>query len=145
MRIVNKGRQPGLTLLSEEGDETSISELAAFTLGSMDEAAQWLDNSQRLHLYRQVVDQAKACIEDPSKTPSARLLQEIEQSGQSFWKLALAYSKKWHKRHVNAIIPQKKLREMHLEATDSLRRQKEVENLDTISFEEYLRSFYRQY
>ena len=139
------GVRMGCYTRHNEGEETPLPELAAPILGRMNENAQRLDNLNKSPVHMQVVDQAKACVEDPSRTPSARLLQEIGHPGQSFWKLALRYSKKWHARHVDVTIPEKELVEMKLEAAQSLQRQKEVEDADVVSFEDYLKDFYKQY
>jgi len=83
-----------------------------------------------------------AKIEDVSLTPSARMLAELETTGESFFDLGLRMSR-LHKEYFLALYPPNVDRqaEFRAAADESLRAQKAIEAADKISFEEYLAQY----
>lgn len=144
-RVVGHGRDPSLTLLSMAGQETPLAELANPLLGRMGEVASWFDDALSQGTYAQVVDEARARVADPSKTLSARMLEEMHSSGLSFWQLANRYSRLWHQEHVATPIEPSVLAEMDAEAAASLVRQQDLEAHQNQTFIAYLADFYAQY
>ena len=144
-RVVNRGREPNLTLLSEAGEETPLRKLAQSILDRMNEVATWFDQGTNDSAYQRVVSHARACVEDPDLTPSAKLLQEIQASDGSFWRVALQHSQHWHNQHLAHALDPAIEQAMAAEATESLLRQRELETHDTLPFADYLANFYAQY
>ena len=144
-RMVNRGREPGLTLLSRDGVETPREVLAEPILDRMDEVAKWYHSGTGNTDYEQVVAQARAHIADPSLTLSARVLDEMTTNNQSFWQLALRYSREWHQQHLAAPLADATWEAMTDDAAISLERQQEIESHDNQSFDTYLSQFYEQY
>jgi len=134
-----------LTLISATGQETALAELAHPLLDRMGEVASWFDGALNQGIYAHVVDEARARVADPSKTLSARMLEEMHSSGQSFWQLANRYSRLWHQEHVAIPMEPSVLAEMDAEAAASLVRQKDLEAHQNQTFEAYLAEFYAQY
>ena len=91
-----------------------------------------------------MVAQARAHIADPSRTLSARVLDEMTANNQSFWQLALRYSREWHQQHLAAPLPDATWAAMTDDAAASLERQQEIEIHDHQSFDDYLAQFYDQ-
>jgi glutamate--cysteine ligase len=144
-RVVNTGREPGLKLLSQDGSEQPLSELAAPILDRMAEIAAWYDAIEAGTCFQDVVSEAREKLLDPAKTLSARLLSEMEQTGQSFWQLAQQYSRQWHNEHLSHPLESSTLAQLQDEARASLQRQSEIEARDMQSFDDYLAGFYQQY
>ena len=144
-RVVGHGRDPNLTLISATGQETALAELARPLLDRMGEVASWFDGALNQGTYAHVVDEARARVTDPAKTLSARMLEEMRSSGQSFWQLANRYSRLWHQEHVATPMEPSVLAEMDAEAAASLVRQKDLEAHQNQTFEAYLAEFYAQY
>ena len=144
-RVVNEGRKPGLTLLSTDGVETPLAELARPILDRMAELASWYDRADSTGLYSQAVQAALTQLNDPAQTLSARVLDEMQSNQWTFWQLAQQYSRRWHADHLAQTLPDETLQEMMKEATLSLTRQRELEAQHDTSFEEYLAAFYQQY
>jgi glutamate--cysteine ligase len=144
-RMVNRGREPGLTLLSRDGVEVPQKVLAEPILDRMDEVAKWYDSGTGNTDYEQVVARARAHIADPSLTLSARILDEMTTNNQSFWQLALRYSREWHQQHLAAPLADATWKAMTDDAAISLERQQEIESHDNESFDTYLSQFYEQY
>jgi len=144
-RMVNRGREPGLTLLSRDGAETPMTELAEPILERMEEIAGWYDEHTTGEDYRRIVSQARRQFADPDLTLSARVLSEIETSQQSFWQLALRYSRQWHEQHLSEPMSDATWAAMTQDAATSLQRRQEVEAQQSPPFDAYLAQFYQQY
>ena len=144
-KVVNTGREPGLTLLSNDGSERPVAELAQPILDRMDEIATWYDALESTNTFQEVVSRAREQLSNPALTLSARMLSEMEHSGQSFWQLAQHYSRQWHNEHLSNPLESSTLEQLRDEAKTSLQRQSEIEARDTQSFEDYLAEFYQQY
>jgi glutamate--cysteine ligase len=143
--VVNTGREPGLKLLSQDGSEVPLAELAEPILARMAEIAAWYDALDTTATYRDVVSNAQEKLVNPALTLSARILSEMEGTGQSFWQLAQRYSRQWHADHLASSLEISTLAQLREEAQASRRRQLDVETRDTQSFEDYLAEFYQQY
>jgi glutamate--cysteine ligase len=81
---------------------------------------------------------ARTAIDDPERTPSARVLREMrERYGNSYVEFALARSLE-HRQQIMAkpLAPEAQRRLQHL-ADESLVRQRAVEESDSFPFEEY--------
>ena len=144
-KVVNTGREPGLKLLSNDGSERPLAELAQPILDRMDEIATWYDALESTNTFQEVVSRAREQLSNPALTLSARMLSEMEHSGQSFWQLAQHYSRQWHNEHLSNPLESSTLEQLRDEARTSLQRQSEIEARDTQSFEDYLAEFYQQY
>ncbi len=145
-RTVTRGRDPELTLLSEGDDEVSLSELAQPILNRMSEIADWFDRDANHNgQYQRIAEEAREKVIDPSLTPSARLLNEMDSSGQSFWQIAKKYSGQWHNEHLSQPVDNSVLASLEAEARASIERQRKLEADDEEPFEAYLARFYSQY
>jgi glutamate--cysteine ligase len=83
-----------------------------------------------------------AKVDDVSLTPSARMLAELESTGESFFDLALRMSR-LHKEYFLALYPPnvERLAEFRAEAEESLRAQAAIEAADRLSFDQYLAQY----
>jgi glutamate--cysteine ligase len=83
-----------------------------------------------------------AKIENVALTPSARMLAELESTGESFFDLALRMSR-LHKEYFLALYPPNVARqaEFRAAADESLRAQAAIEATDKMSFEQYLAEY----
>ena len=144
-RMVNRGREPGLTLLSREGVETPLPELAQPILERMDEIARWHDAGSGGTDYQQVVARARQQVDNPALTLSAQILDEMSSKQQSFWQLALRYSRKWHQQHLDHPMSDAIWEAMTRDAAASLQRQTDIESHKSETFGAYLSQFYAQY
>lgn len=143
-RIVNRGREPGLTL--QRGDEEVAMNTWALEIirGSL-ECAQLLDQAKGGVAYQQAVQHQLAKLEDPTLTPSARVLHDMQQSRQSFYAHTLTLAEQhraWfaarelsEATHAGFVAMSKK----------SLQEQQALEARHEVSFDEYLESYYSQY
>jgi glutamate--cysteine ligase len=136
--VARRGREPNL-MLRREGRDFSMSEWARELLDSMQGLCEMLDHGEPARPYSSALEQQRAKIDDVERTPSARLLAEMRQSGESFFQLALRMSK-LHKDYFLGLYPpnQSRLGEFAAEAQESREAQRNVEAADKTNFDTYL-------
>jgi glutamate--cysteine ligase len=136
--VARRGREPNLMLRREQRDFPMI-EWARELLDSMQGLCEMLDHGEPARPYSSALEQQRAKIDDVERTPSARLLAEMRQTGESFFQLAQRMSK-LHKDYFLGLYPpnESRLGEFAAEAQESLEAQRNIEAADKANFEEYL-------
>ena len=136
--VARRGREPNL-MLSREGRGISMAAWARELLDSMQGLCEMLDHGEPARPYSSALEQQRAKIEDVERTPSARLLAEMRQTGESFFQLALRMSN-LHKDYFLGLYPpnESRLSEFATEAGDSLQAQRSIEAADHGNFDAYL-------
>jgi glutamate--cysteine ligase len=140
--VARRGREPGLTLW-RDGRGVPMEVWAAELLDSMTGICEVLDRGDPARPYATALAAQTGKLADVRLTPSARLLAELRSTGESFFDLALRMST-MHKAYFRDLYtpnPQK-LAELSAEAEQSLRRQREIEASDRISFDAYLAKYF---
>jgi glutamate--cysteine ligase len=94
--------------------------------------------------YQASLDLQRDRLRDPQLTPSARMLAEMAERGESFFEFAQRMSKQ-HERYFQQLgddhADQGLLQQ---EVADSWRRQREIEAADRLSFDEFLAQYFAQ-
>jgi glutamate--cysteine ligase len=136
--VARRGREPGLSL-SRDGRSFPMAEWARELLDSMQGLCEMLDHGELARPYTSALEQQRAKIDDVERTPSARLLAEMRQTGESFFQLALRMSN-LHKDYFLGLYPpnESRLGEFAAEARDSLDAQRGIEAADSTDFDTYL-------
>jgi glutamate--cysteine ligase len=136
--VASRGREPGLKL-SREGRSFAMTDWARELLDSMQGLCEMLDHGEAARPYSSALEQQRAKIDDVERTPSARLLAEMRQTGETFFQLALRMSK-LHKDYFLGLYPpnESRLGEFATEARDSLEAQRGIEASDKVDFDTYL-------
>jgi glutamate--cysteine ligase len=136
--VARRGREPNLMLRREHRDFPMIA-WARELLDSMQGLCEMLDHGEPARPYSSALEQQRAKIDDVERTPSARLLAEMRQTGESFFQLALRMSK-LHKDYFLGLYPpnESRLGEFAAEAQESLEAQRNIEAADEANFEAYL-------
>jgi glutamate--cysteine ligase len=138
LTVARRGREPGL-MLKRRGRDIPMLEWARELLEDMQGLCEELDHGENNRPYTAALEQQRAKIDDVSRTPSARLLTEMQQTGETFAELALRMSK-LHKDYFLGLYPpnERRLAEFASEAADSLEAQAEIESKDRVDFDTYL-------
>jgi len=143
LRVARRGRAPGLTL-ERDGRSVPLADWAAELLDEMLPVCEWLDAAaaQPVGPYQQALLDQLAKVQEPERTPSARLLAELEQRGESFAGLALRFSQE-HREQLRASGPEVPERFTELEALgeESLRALAQLEARQRSGFEGYLAQY----
>jgi glutamate--cysteine ligase len=138
LRVARRGREPGLSL-NREGREVPMIEWARELIDAMQGICELLDHGEPARPYRTALDQQRAKIDDVERTPSARLLTEMRQTGESFFHLAQRMSK-MHKDYFLDLYPpnERRLAEFAAQAEESHQEQARIEAADKSDFDTYL-------
>jgi glutamate--cysteine ligase len=142
--VVNRGRQPGLSL-NDGTSDLPLPEWASSLLTSMSGIAELMDEAYTSSDYTQTLREQQARVEDPELTASARVLREMQEKDLPFFRLAMEYSTEWAEHfRARTVAPEVQAR-FERERNESIQAQTDIERADTLSFEEYLKNFYSQY
>jgi glutamate--cysteine ligase len=139
--VARRGREPGLTL-KRDGRAVPMQTWANELVDSMQGIAEVFDRGDPAKPFSAALAMQAAKIQDVALTPSARMLAELESTGESFFDLGLRMSR-LHKEYFLALYPPNVERqaEFRAAADESLRAQASVEAADKVRFEEYLAQY----
>jgi glutamate--cysteine ligase len=139
--VARRGREPGLAL-GRDGRSYPMLAWARELLEEMQGICELLDAGIPSKPYAAALATQAVKVDDVALTPSARLMREMQTSGESFFQLALRMSN-LHKSYFLELYPpnEQRLAELRTEAEESLRAQQEVEARDSMSFEQYLQTY----
>lgn len=142
--VAKEGRRPGLKLM-HQGVERELKEWATAMCTDMQPLAELMDqgSSQGSQgLYTKALAEQLEKISDPDKTPSARVLAEMQNSGVSFHELSLATAQA-HSEYFQALhLSADKAEHFASIATKSHTEQKSLEAADRIDFDTYLKRYF---
>lgn len=141
--MARRGREPGLKL-NRNGRPVELRTWAMELIDSMRGICELLDAGDQQRPYRAALDLQESKIRDPERTPSARSLEELRTSGESFAQFALRMSRV-HKAYFLDLYPpnEQRLAEFAAEAEESLRKQAAIEAADRMTFDQFLASYFR--
>src|SRR6266702_4034191 len=139
--VARRGREPGLTLW-RDGRSVPMQAWAQELLDSMTGICEVLDRGESARPYTSALEQQRAKIDDVERTPSARLLADMLQSGESFFQLAQRMSK-LHKDYFLDLYPpnERRLAEFAAAARESHEAQARIEAADKTDFDTYLAQY----
>ncbi len=141
LTVARLGREPGLRL-NREGRKFPMLEWAAELLDDMQGICELLDHGESSRPYATALEQQRAKINDVARTPSARMLSEMGETGESFFDLAQRMSK-LHKDYFLDLYPpnERRLEEFAAAATESHEAQSRIEAADKLNFDQYLAQY----
>jgi glutamate--cysteine ligase len=138
--VARYGRARGLAL-TRDGRQVQMRSWAAELLESMQGVCELLDATHPQRPYSVTLKEQQAKLEDVDQTPSARLLRDLRESGESFTALVLRMSRS-HKEYMLAFPRNEaRWRQFEAEAEESLEAQRSLEAAQRGSFEEYLAAY----
>jgi len=140
--VARRGREPGLTLW-RDGRTVPMQSWAQELLDSMTGICEVLDQGDPAKPYSAALAVQAAKLRDVALTPSARLMVELGNTGESFFNLALRTSNE-HKKYFLDLYPpnEERLAEFASQAEESLDRQAAIETSDRGTYEEYLARYF---
>ncbi len=140
--VARRGREPGLEL-SRDGRPIAMARWAEELLDSMVGICELLDQGDPAQPYAQALATQAAKIRDVTLTPSARLLAELQSTGESFFDLALRMSATHKAYFLDLYTPNPdRLAELAGEASESVARQRALEASSHEPFEAYLARYF---
>jgi glutamate--cysteine ligase len=91
-------------MLNREGRDFPMLDWARELLDAMQGLCELLDHGEPARPYTSALEQQRAKVDDVQRTPSARLLADMQQSGETFFQLAQRMSK-LHKDYFLGPVP----------------------------------------
>jgi len=136
--VARRGREPGLTLRFD-GRDVDMRTWAGEILQAMAGTAELLDHGDPARPYTAALAGQAQKLRDVEATPSARLLKEMRDTGESFFDIALRMSKTY-KSYFTELHPPNEARsaEFAAEAEASLEAQARLEAATQEPFRDYL-------
>jgi len=136
-----QGRDPELRLL-RDGEALTVGEWGTEILDNVLAVAEVIDGHEDDQSYMDAVHALRPCVDHSESTVSARIINELEATGSSFFEFALGMAQ-CHRDYFASIAPLREAQEARLtqEVADSVKRQQDVEAADDISLDEYLRRY----
>ena len=136
-----RGREPGLRL-TRGGAEVDLREWGAEVVAGCAPLAEALDARQGGQAYRAALDEARARLADPARTPSARVLAAMHQDfGDSHVRFIAAQSEQTRQVLLARPFGAEQRQRYALLASASLAEQARIEAADTLDFESYRRQY----
>ena len=140
--MARRGREPGLTL-SRDGRQVSMRTWAGEILDQMQGVCELLDEGDVGKPYAAALAVQAAKLSDVALTPSARLIAELRDTGESFFDLALRTSADHKAYFLDLHQPNEdKLRQFTHEAAESLEAAAKLAAAPQADFEQYLADYF---
>ncbi len=139
-RVVNRGREPGLTL-GREGAQVSFADWANELLQDVGLAAALLDGIHQTQAHGAAVAAQQTKLADPELTPSARVLREMRAAAKPFCAYTMGQSAATLAHFQQAGLDAMRLAEMREASRLSMERQSEIEATDLESFEAFVQQW----
>ena len=141
LKVARRGREPGLNL-AREGRQLPLATWAAEILDSMTGICELLDHGDAARPYSAALRAQQEKLVDVARTPSARLLHELQSTGESFFDMALRMSRLHRDYFQSLAAPPARMSGFEAEARESVVAQEAIEAADTGSFEQYLQRYF---
>ena len=140
--VARDGRRPGLEL-TRNGERAPLKDLALALLDRLAPVAELHDRGSGNRAYEEVLARHRAMVADPGLTPSARVLTEMRDSGESFFRFGMRMSLE-HKDYFLSLaeVGEGRRRQLHAEAVRSHEERAAIEAADRIDFAEYLDRYF---
>ena len=139
-KVVEHGRDPELSL-NLESQPKKMRDWGNEILAEVDNAASLLDHIHGSTNYSSSLAAQSAKIADPDLTPSGRILKDMKEGDLSFFEFSIQQSRKHRDDLQNNGMSEATAKKMTETAAQSLKDQAQIENSDTVGFDEYLKNW----
>lgn len=139
-KVTTRGREP-LLRLSRLSGEISLKKAGMQLIDQLEPVAELLDHVHHTDVYSQSVQAQHQKLEDPSRTPSAQILQLLKASGLNYNEWVLKISEHHKETIENYAEDEMILGQLSKESTESIIRQTKIEENDTVDFNTFLRKY----
>jgi glutamate--cysteine ligase len=143
LAVARHGREPGLKL-QRGGVPVGLKQWGMEILAQLEPICRLLDHADPSQPYSRSLAAQRGALEDPDRTPSARVLKDMRGHGESFFEFAKRLSEAHRASFVAHALLATTTAAMTAEAKASLQGQAAIEAADTLSFEEYLHRYFSQ-
>lgn len=142
--VVRNGREPELKLI-RDGQHISMSSWAKEIMGQLAPIADIMDGLCSKNRYSKVLSEMNELLMDADKTPSARLLSELQTSHLGFVDWSLKQAQSHHQQLVGQSLSPTATQDFEKMAQTSIQNQKQIEDSQTESLCDYIDGYFQQY
>ena len=137
------GREPGLKL-QRHGKPVLLCTWATELFNTMSGVCRLLDRTQANAPYTAALKTYYPLVENPDLTPSAKILRQMTETGESFFPYSMRYAEQ-HARYFRSLpISDEQLRFFQQAADASIAKQRGMEASDNLSFDEFLQRYFSE-
>lgn len=137
------GRDPNLEL-TIAGKKQRVTDWAQALCAAMSGVCETLDRAEGHGLYSQALAEQQALAKDPDAVPSARMLAELRDAGESFYEFAMRKSHEHRGYFKEHPLDADRWRDFKRAVRESIEEQHRIEQSDDVSFKEYLERYFSQ-
>ena len=137
------GRTPGFEL-KQHGNKRLLKDWGVLICDEMQSICMALDKANQTDKYNKSLAVQREKFMDPDKTPSARMLAAMREKKEGFYHFALRLSEQHKDFFDKYSLSETKVRFYKESVDESIQKQKEIEDADSISFSDYLQEYFSQ-
>ncbi len=139
--VAHQGRKPGLKL-SRNGENITLHGWAKQLLDEMQGVANILNQTHNESCYTTAISEQMELVENPNKTPSAKVLDDIFTSDGSYYHFAKRKSEEHREYFLKRELSRETQAEIELVAQQSLKQQAELEAENSLDFDSFLQKYF---
>jgi len=140
----HRGREPGLEL-GRDSKPITLKSWGLEICQAMEGICRMLDEMKSGSQYSEALQAQTKLLHDANETPSAKILAEMKQHNEAFFRFNMRYSQNHYEYFRSLELPQDITQFFENETLKSLQKQKELENQHSVSFDEYLKNYFAQH
>ena len=142
--VVYRGRDPGLEL-NIKGQSKTLPQWATELFTAMTPVAATLDRAYGGKHYHNALNLLAPRLGNPSLTPAAQVLTEMQQSGQTYFRTAMGHAHQHREYFLDTPLDPEKIEIYRALAATSREQQHALEAKDQLDFDSFLANYYAQY
>jgi glutamate--cysteine ligase len=142
--IAERGRDPSLKLTRDK-DFSSVKSWGADIIEACQPFALKLDEANQTSIHMQSLANAAICLDNPEETPSARVLQDIEEKHNgSYFNFIMSLSSEYTERLKQDTLSKETLTDCENNVKLSITKHQSVERDEQLDFEEFRKEYVSQ-
>jgi len=141
--VVLTGRKPDLHL-QQNGASISPREWGAKIMAKLEGIAQVFDSALGGNLYRIALQEQHRKIDDPSQTPSAKIVAHLLANDEPFFSFAIRMAEQVKQTFTAQSLSQSTLDRYSQTAEQSIAEQRKLEQSDSTNFDTFLARYFSQ-
>lgn len=140
-RVVNRGREPGLTLICDE-QEKPLTEWGSELLDQVQLTATLLDRVSDSQRYSNTVEKQRNKLKDSSLTPSAQVLQLMTDNNWGYGEFVMHQADLHKETLMSQPLPEEVEKQLSKITQDSIAQQLQIEATDNVDFDTFLAEYF---
>ncbi len=141
--VAHRGRDPKLMLL-RNGERCRLKDWANDLLNGMQSVAELLDQHKKATPYQDALQLQREKVIDSELTPSARMLNEMRETNETFYRFAERMSLKHNQYFTKLNLSEERSQFFDTAAKESIEQQLKIESADELDFDAFLQAYFSQ-